>query len=284
MTDAGQYIIIQGIIPDIMCRASESRLTVVAAGEVTVRISVLRIRTEPHRPSAVSAFHQAGEHLRSSVPLFPSAAGNLLLHLFKDFFNDNRFVSVFDPIPFLHRFADFLCVLVGNVGLLMLDGALFPAPKMMTVIAIEPGMKPYVQSIQNGLESLQREVGGDIQAVYPYADPVAIIAAEEGKLMGMPFNRALRDEDGHIYDFLVGKFLIVGLGEDKFTSVPDELIPKYKEVFKTPEMLLQIGGRICIVPIDEPKKKSSVLKKLNEPHETNHAPKPKPKSHSKEVR
>lgn len=118
----------------------------------------------------------------------------------------------------------------------------------MTVIAVEPGKKPYVQEIQSGLESLQREVGGDIQAVYAYDDPIAIIAAESGKLMGMPFNRALRDEDGHIYDVLVGKFLIVGLGEDKFTSVPDELITKYTQIFETPEQFVRIGEKNYILP------------------------------------
>lgn len=118
----------------------------------------------------------------------------------------------------------------------------------MTVIAIEPGKKPYVQEIQSGLESLQREVGGDIQAVYPYDDPVAIIAAESGKLMRMPFNRALRDEDGHIYDVLVGKFLIVGLGEENFTSIPEKLIPKYSQVFETPEQLVRIGEKNYILP------------------------------------
>ena len=118
----------------------------------------------------------------------------------------------------------------------------------MTVIAIEPGMKPYVQEIQSGLESLQREVGGDIQAISPYTDAVSIICAEEGKLMGMPFNRALRDGDGHIYDVLVGKFLIVGLGEDKFISIPDELIPKYTQIFETPEQLVKIGEKNYILP------------------------------------
>lgn len=118
----------------------------------------------------------------------------------------------------------------------------------ITVLAVEPGMKPYVQEIPNGLDSLQREVGGDIQAVYPYDNPVAIIAAESGKLMGMPFNRALRDEDGHIYDVLVGKFLIVGLGEDNFVSIPDELIPKYTREFQTPEQLVRIGEKNYILP------------------------------------
>lgn len=88
----------------------------------------------------------------------------------------------------------------------------FTEHEKITVIAVEPGKKPYVQSISNTLEALQHEVGGDIQAITPYADPVAIIAAEEGKLMGLPFNRAVCDEDGKICDYLVGKFLIVGRG------------------------------------------------------------------------
>ena len=64
----------------------------------------------------------------------------------------------------------------------------------MNVIVVEPGKQPYVKEIPDTLESLQKEVGGYIQAIYPYEDAVAIICAEEGKLMGMPFNRALRDE------------------------------------------------------------------------------------------
>ena len=118
----------------------------------------------------------------------------------------------------------------------------------ITVLAVEPGKKPYLQEIPNGLESLQHEVGGDIQAVYPYDDPIAIIAAESGKLMGMPFNRALRDEEGHIYDVLVGKFLIAVLGEENFVSIPDELIPKYTREFQTPEQLVRIGEKNYILP------------------------------------
>ena len=135
----------------------------------------------------------------------------------------------------------------------------------ITVLAVEPGKKPYVQEIPNGLESLQREVGGDIQAVYPYDDPVAIIAAESGKLMGMPFNRALRDEEGHIYDVLVGKFLIVGLGKEDFTSLSDNLIEKYHDKFKTPEMMIQMNGKVSIIHMDVSEKKESVLGRLKVP-------------------
>ena len=129
------------------------------------------------------------------------------------------------------------------------------AKEKMTVLAVEPGKEPYVQEISGSLESLQHEVGGDIQAIYPDKD-IAIICADEGKLMGMPFNRALRDEDGHIYDVLVGKFLIVGLGKEDFTSLPDKLIEKYHDKFKTPEMMIRMDGKVCIVPMEVPEKKN----------------------------
>ena len=159
--------------------------------------------------------------------------------------------------------------------------------EMITVIAVEPEKKPYVTEIPHTLESLQKEVGGDIQAVYPYEDAVSIICAEEGKLMGMPFNRALRDEEGNIYDVLVGKFLIVGLGEDNFTSMPDELSKKYMAKFQTPEMMIRMDGKNCIIrmelPEEETEKKPSIMDRLNKPKlETPSVPK-KPKSKGPEL-
>ena len=44
-------------------------------------------------------------------------------------------------------------------------------------------------------------------------------------------NRALRDENGEIYDIIAGNFLIVGLTEEDFGSLSDELIGKYKALF-----------------------------------------------------
>ena len=72
----------------------------------------------------------------------------------------------------------------------------------IAVLVVELGKEPYVKEIDSGLESLQHEVGGCIEAIYPYEDPVALVCNEEGKLEGLPLNRALRDEDGDIYSFL----------------------------------------------------------------------------------
>ena len=72
----------------------------------------------------------------------------------------------------------------------------------IAVLIVEPGKEPYVKEIDSNLKSLQHEVGGYIEAIYPYEDPVALVCNEEGKLEGLPLNRALRDEDGDIYGFL----------------------------------------------------------------------------------
>ena len=45
----------------------------------------------------------------------------------------------------------------------------------MNVLMVEPGKVPYETEIGNDLASLQAAVGGDIQAVYPYEEPVALI-------------------------------------------------------------------------------------------------------------
>ena len=52
----------------------------------------------------------------------------------------------------------------------------------MKVLMVEPGKSPYAAEIESGLKSLQAAVGGDIQAVYPYEDPVALICNEGGTI------------------------------------------------------------------------------------------------------
>ena len=52
----------------------------------------------------------------------------------------------------------------------------------MTILVVEPMKPPTVQEIDSSLESMQKIVGGDIEAVYPFDDPVAIVCNEEGKM------------------------------------------------------------------------------------------------------
>ena len=107
----------------------------------------------------------------------------------------------------------------------------------MNVLMVEPGKAPYETQIGDDLQSMQSVVGGYIQAVYPYEEPVALICNEDGKLDGLPLNRALRDSDGDIYDIVAGNFFIVGLGQNDFTDLPHELAEQFAE---------QSGSRKCL--------------------------------------
>ena len=119
----------------------------------------------------------------------------------------------------------------------------------ITVLIVEPGKEPYAKEIDSGLESLQHEVGGYIQAVYPFEEPVAIVCNEEAKLEGLPLNRALRDEDGDIYDIVAGTFMVVGLTDDSFGSLTPELMQQFTDHFKTPEQFAKLGVKIVAIPM-----------------------------------
>lgn len=118
----------------------------------------------------------------------------------------------------------------------------------MKVLKVEPYQLPEVKEIDSGLSSLQHEVEGWIEATYPFEDPVAIICNEEGKLNGMEYNRAIRDENGEVREIIAGPFLIVGLDEEDFTSLSENMVQKYKRMFAQPEVFLQTQSSLLILP------------------------------------
>lgn len=114
--------------------------------------------------------------------------------------------------------------------------------KMITVLMVEPMKYPKVVQIENELKSLQAAVGGLIQPIYPFDDPVALVGNDESKLLGMAPNRLLKDANGTPYDILCGPFFICGLGKEDFTSLSPELIDKYTKMFEK-EMLLPVKAK-----------------------------------------
>ena len=118
----------------------------------------------------------------------------------------------------------------------------------MTVLAVLPGKTPERMELDGSLESMQAFVGGTIQAVFPFSDPVAIVCNDEGKLLGLGYNRVLWDDDGNVYDILCGPFFICGLGDEDFASLSEELIEKYTQLFQHPELFLRVGNQLMVVP------------------------------------
>lgn len=99
------------------------------------------------------------------------------------------------------------------------------------VLVVEPMQPCRVQEISTGLESMQAIVGGYIEEVTPFTDPVAIVCNEQGKMQGLPFNRPLVDRHGLPYDVLCGTFFIAGVEGEHFISLTEEQIQKYKNLY-----------------------------------------------------
>lgn len=96
------------------------------------------------------------------------------------------------------------------------------------VLVVEPNMLPYEKVIPNRLKDKQELVGGNIEYTRVDNDESALlICNEEGKILGLPYNRDI----GH--DVIAGTFILVGddpdIGEDR--SLTDEQVEKYKAKF-----------------------------------------------------
>ena len=136
----------------------------------------------------------------------------------------------------------------------------------MRVVMVEVGRKACEMELEDSLASMQRAVGGLIQAVYePGGRDAALICNEEGKLLGLPLNRALRDEHGEAYDVIAGTFLVVGLGEEDFASLTPELAQKYEEHFHQPEAFLPLGRRLMVIPVPDESVQNDAEKAVSKP-------------------
>ena len=96
------------------------------------------------------------------------------------------------------------------------------------VLVVEPNKLPYEKVIPNRLKDKQNLVGGLIEYTRVDNDENSlVICNEEGKILGLEWNREIGD------DIIAGTFFIVGdnpdIGEDR--SLTDEQIEKYKERF-----------------------------------------------------
>ena len=110
----------------------------------------------------------------------------------------------------------------------------------MTVIVVEPGLRPYLKDIQPGLKSLQREVGGNIEASC-LEDGVFVISDVSAKNSGKEFNRILKTDDNKYIGSVYGTFLLVGMERERFSTLPKPLMKKYVFRFWMPQRYIEIG-------------------------------------------
>lgn len=106
------------------------------------------------------------------------------------------------------------------------------------VLVVEPRKAPYFKRIANTTDSLEREVDGTFQAIYPYKEYVAIISDEEALFKRKPLNRALYSEDGIMYDVLKGTFLITGIKGTFFSSLTEKDGEFFFKKFQNPQIFV----------------------------------------------
>ena len=106
----------------------------------------------------------------------------------------------------------------------------------MKVLVVEPQKPCRVQEIES-LPDMQQLVGGDIEAVYPFQELVAVVCNADGKALGLPMNRPLLDKDYLPYDIIRGTFFVAGLGQEEFISLTDEQIQRYKSLYDNVQIL-----------------------------------------------
>lgn len=114
----------------------------------------------------------------------------------------------------------------------------------MKILVVEPGQTPRTVEIGGTLREMQDMVGGLIQAVYPFAEPVALVCNDEGKLLGLPLNRVLRlPETGEIYDVIAGTFFLCGAppDSDRFVGLTEDQLSRYAQRFRVPEFFGKEG-------------------------------------------
>ncbi len=134
--------------------------------------------------------------------------------------------------------------------------------KSIEVLLVQPGQYAQMATIGADLKSMQDVVGGSVQEAFFFDDPVSLVCNEEGKISGLPLNRAIRDDGGNVIDIVAGTFFICGAEGEDFSSLPQEFRKKYEDKFKKPETFLKMGRSIMAIPTEpttekvKPEKKS----------------------------
>lgn len=81
-----------------------------------------------------------------------------------------------------------------------------------------PGADPYVDVVENSLETFQQLVGGYIES-YTIAEDLTLLCNEEGLLMGLPYNANIAGNK------FVGPVVAVGIKGENFCAVPAASVP-----------------------------------------------------------
>ena len=123
-----------------------------------------------------------------------------------------------------------------------------PMERTIKVVLLEPGKLARAAEISTDLKSMQVAVGGGfIEAFYPFEEEVCIVCNDEGKILGMPLNRAVKDEKGEIIDIIAGSAFICDCSGENFGSLNEKQIERYIDMFRYPQLFFMEDDKITAV-------------------------------------
>jgi len=113
------------------------------------------------------------------------------------------------------------------------------------VLIVEPRKTPRRADIPHTLRDMQQTVGGYIEIVTPFDDPVVLVCDEEGKLKGYELNRAIVGKD-----IIAGTFFLAGVEGEDLTDLSDDLVEKYEALFWSPQVFIRSPRGILVLSED----------------------------------
>jgi hypothetical protein len=121
------------------------------------------------------------------------------------------------------------------------DAKVNPKSDKIQILVVEPLKTPFKKTIKNDLDAMKEIVDGYIE-VLPFGKTetggtMAITLNEEGKLIGLPFNRKVNGR--HFADVLVGTFFVTAYNmQGDNITLTDEQCEKLMKKFKGLEVYL----------------------------------------------
>lgn len=108
----------------------------------------------------------------------------------------------------------------------------------ISVLFVPVGKSPVVKEIPYTYEAMKALVGGGgLDEYMPFEDDTAIVCNRDGKQDNLPMNRAVYKEGKEVADIIQGDFFIArsNIADEKYDSLTNEQILKYKRLFRYPE-------------------------------------------------
>ena len=123
-------------------------------------------------------------------------------------------------------------------------------PRTIDVVLVEPEKPARAAKITATLEGMQAAVGGTIEHLYPFEEQVSIVCNQEGKLIGLPLNRAVYAYDEQQVDMTYSELAAQFRAERKGSPPRRQSIQNPPQHFirsgQTPDTAQSVGN---IVPV-----------------------------------